>query len=89
MPKKLSLTQQWMLDQGDVMTEHYLRALELLALRCCDLADRVDAGSIGFIDAVDMAYSAACWSGLVESVGDDAVQRVLFAAFATTTRGPA
>ena len=63
-----------------------MRQLELLALRCCDLAERVEAGTIGFIDAVDMAYSAAVWSGLVESVGDDAVQKIMFAAFATAPR---
>jgi hypothetical protein len=29
-----------------------------------------------------MAYSAAIWSGLVDAVGDDVVQKVLAAAFA-------
>jgi len=55
--------------------------LKLLALRCIDLADRVIAGQLQFIDAVDMAYSAAQWAGLTESVGDDVVQKVLAAAF--------
>jgi hypothetical protein len=37
---------------------------------------------------VDTAYSAAVWSGLVDSVGDDAVQKVLQAAFGTCRRPP-
>lgn len=69
--------------------EHHMRTLELLALRCCDLSERVEANTISFLDAVDMAYSAAVWSGLIDSVGDDAVQKVMYAAFATTTRRPA
>jgi hypothetical protein len=56
--------------------------LELFAVRTSELADRVTANQITFIDAIDMAYSAAQWSGLIDSVGDDAVQKVLAAAFA-------
>jgi hypothetical protein len=55
--------------------------LELFAIRCSELADRVSAGKIKFIDAVDMAHSAAIWSGLVDGAGDDAVQVVMAAAF--------
>jgi hypothetical protein len=55
--------------------------LSLLAIRASELADRVQCGEIGFIDAVDMAYSAAQWSGLTETTGDDAVQKILAAAF--------
>ncbi len=55
--------------------------LELLALRASELADRVAAGQLAFIDAVDLAYSAAQWSGLTETAGDDMVQKVLAAAF--------
>jgi hypothetical protein len=58
-----------------------VRQLELLAIRSGELGDRVAAGKIGFLDAVDMAYSAAVWSGLVDNAGDDAVQAVLAAAF--------
>jgi hypothetical protein len=58
---------------------HATRQLELLALRVLDLADR---GQIEFIEAVDLGYSAAEWSGLIESVGDDVVQRTLAACFA-------
>ena len=60
--------------------------IELFAIRASELADRVAAGQISFIDAVDMAYSAAVWSGLTESVGDDIVQAILAAAFANARR---
>jgi hypothetical protein len=62
------------------------RQLELLALRALDLADRCADGQIGFIDAVDMAYSAAQWAGLDESLGDDLIQATLAAAFANARR---
>jgi hypothetical protein len=45
------------------------------------LADRVIAGKLAFIDAIDMAYSAAEWSGLIDAAGDDAVQKIMAAAF--------
>jgi hypothetical protein len=61
--------------------------LKVLALRCLELADRVIAGQLLFIDAVDIAYTAAEWAGLTESVGDDVVQKVLAAAFMHVTRG--
>jgi hypothetical protein len=62
------------------------RQLEILALRSLELADRAAAGQLPFIDAVDMAYSAAQWAGLPESVGDDIVQATLAAAFANARR---
>lgn len=58
------------------------RQIELFAIRCSELADRVAGGQIAFTEAVNMAYSAAQWSGLIDSVGDDAVQKVMTAAFA-------
>jgi hypothetical protein len=61
--------------------------LELFARRCLELADRVAENKIGFLDAVDMAYSAAQWSGLTDNVGDDIVQACMAAAFANA-RGP-
>jgi hypothetical protein len=64
------------------------RRLEILALRGLELADRVAEGSIKFIDAVDVAYDAALWSGLVDLVGDDIVQATLAAAFANARRAP-
>jgi hypothetical protein len=63
------------------------RQLVVLALRSLELADRVAVGEIPFLDAVDMAYEAALWSGLTETVGDDIVQATLAAAFANA-RGP-
>jgi hypothetical protein len=56
-------------------------AQELFLIRVCELADRVTDGKIGFIDAVDMAHTSAVWSGLVDDIGDDAVQRLMAAAF--------
>jgi hypothetical protein len=60
--------------------------LSLLGIRADELADRVRLGEIGFIDAVDMAYSAAQWSGVTESAGEDAVQKILAAAFGNIGR---
>jgi hypothetical protein len=62
------------------------RRLEILALRCLELGDQVAAGQMKFLDAVDLAYEAALWSGLVQSVGDDIVQATLAAAFANARR---
>jgi hypothetical protein len=55
--------------------------LDLFRARCHDLIERVNVGSIGFIEGVDLAYSAAIWSSLVDDVGDDAVQAVMRDAF--------
>ena len=55
--------------------------LDLLFERATALADRTRDGSLAFLDAVDMAYSAADWSGLVDRYGDDVVQLVLADAF--------
>jgi hypothetical protein len=74
------------------------RQLEIFALRCLELADRVAAREIDFLDAVDLAYSAAIWgdlpnaletSGLINTEvtnGDDIVQATLAAAFANSRR---
>jgi hypothetical protein len=58
------------------------RQLEILAMRSLELADRVAAGELAFLEAVDLAYSAAVWAGLVETVGDDVIQATLAACFA-------
>jgi len=60
--------------------------LEILALRSLELADRVAAGQLAFLDAVDLAYEAAQWAGLVETVGDDVIQGCLAACFANARR---
>jgi hypothetical protein len=73
------------------------RQLEVLALRGIELADRVAAGQLRFLDAVDLAYEAAVWAGLPEAIdksgliagiltGDDIVQATLAAAFANARR---
>jgi hypothetical protein len=77
------------------------RQLEILAIRSGELADRVAAGQLGFIDAVDIAYSAAVWADLPRAIeraglidkssictGDDIVQSVLAAAFANAKQPP-
>jgi hypothetical protein len=64
----------------------YSRQLEILAIRALELADQVAAGQLRFLDAVDLAYEAACWSGLVQAIGDDVVQATLAAAFANARR---
>lgn len=55
--------------------------LDLFGSRVAELVERVRFGTLGFIDAVDMAYSAAIWSGLIDDVGDDLVQSTIAGAF--------
>jgi hypothetical protein len=62
------------------------KQLELFALRSFDFADRVEAGEIKFLDAIDTLYHAAVASGLVDAVGDDIVQETLAAAFRSVRR---
>jgi hypothetical protein len=62
------------------------RQLAIFAQRSFELADRVAAGELELIDGVDMAFEAARWSGLTESVGDDLVQGILAEAFAGVQR---
>jgi hypothetical protein len=47
------------------------KQLELFTLRSFDFADRVEAGEVKFLDAVDVLYHGAVASGLVDAVGDD------------------
>jgi hypothetical protein len=56
-------------------------ALDLLLDRACVLADRVKSGEISFLDAIDFAYSAADFTGMVHRHGDDEIQKILAAAF--------
>jgi hypothetical protein len=55
--------------------------LALLFDRCTTLATRVRDGDLAFVDAVDMAYTAADFAGLVDRYGDDSIQGVLAEAF--------
>ena len=68
------------------MSSNANKQIQLFAIRSSELADRVHQGRLPLIEAVDMAYSAACWSGLIDDVGDDNVQKILAAAFATVER---
>ena len=68
--------------RGPTVTDDFTsRQLEIFASRSRELAVRVAAGQVTFLDAVDLLYSAAEWAGLVENVGDDVVQAVLVTAF--------
>jgi hypothetical protein len=58
------------------------RQLEIFTLRCLVFADRVAARQIAFLDATDLLYDAAVWSGLVDAVGDDLVQACMAECFA-------
>jgi hypothetical protein len=69
-----------------VSERHITRQLAILTLRSFELADRVAVGELKLIDGVDMALEAARWSGLTESIGDDAVQAILAEAFAGAQR---
>jgi len=60
--------------------------LDLLFERCCQLADRVEDGTLGFLDAVDMAWSAAEFAGTIDRTGPDLCQWVLACAFVGTRR---
>jgi hypothetical protein len=62
------------------------RQLEIFAIRCLEIADRVAENQLAFLDGVDLAYSAAQWSGLTDAVGDDIVQATMAAAFANARR---
>jgi hypothetical protein len=55
--------------------------LVLFERRCQTLADRVGYQQLNFVDAVDLAYDAAIWSGLADAVGDDMVQATMANAF--------
>ena len=63
--------------------------LEIFHERSVQLAYRVRRGELAFIDAVDMAYSAADFAGLVEHYGDDEVQQILARAFMDARPTPA
>jgi hypothetical protein len=61
--------------------------LDLLYARSCTMADRVKAGEVPFIEAVDFMWEAAEWSGTVDRVGPDLVQHVLACAFMGVPKG--
>jgi hypothetical protein len=60
--------------------------LKLFTVRCAELAQRVARKEVAFLDAIDVAYDAAIWSGLADNVGDDAVQAAMAAAFLNARR---
>jgi hypothetical protein len=73
--------------EGARSVQRITHQIEILALRSIELADRVAAGEIKFLDAVDLAYDAALWADLPvintdKITGDDIVQATIAAAFA-------
>lgn len=88
-------------DKPEITKHRITKRLELFALRCFELADRVTAGELEFIDAVDLAYSAAVWADLPNAIdasglidrnrsgapcGDDIIQHTISVAFANVRR---
>lgn len=72
---------------GELPTRNQLAILiGIFEDRCLVLAARARAGQLPFLDAVDMAQSAAEWAGLVEIIGCDQVQAVLRSAFMNIPR---
>jgi hypothetical protein len=65
------------------MRQYVTHQLEILTLRSLELANRVAAGQLPLIDAVDLAYEAAVWADLTNTVGDDVVQTIIGTAFLT------
>lgn len=62
--------------------EQYIAAqMELFQIKARIMAERVAAGLISKVDGVDMLFSAADYSGLLESVGEDRVQAEMARAF--------
>lgn len=74
------------MSKQEIENTRETRQLEILARRSLELADQVAAGQLEFIDAIDLAYEAACFAGLVKTVGDKVVQATLAAAFANARR---
>jgi hypothetical protein len=59
--------------------------LSLFTIRAGEVFDHVLAGRMNLLDAADMLADAACASGLTAAVGDDAIQKILSAAFASAS----
>ena len=71
---------------GPANEQYPRQQLKLFEHRCQTLAHRVSCNQLNFIDAVDMAYDAATWSGLADAVGDDVVQETMARAFMKVSR---
>ena len=69
------------------MQDNRLRAQDnVLEDRCLEMAARVNAGEVKFLDAIDVLQDAAVASGLADQIGDDAVQEVMADAFMDVRR---
>jgi hypothetical protein len=78
------------LAQGNFRTAEKIWGLEMntkrdplviFSERCRTIASRVREKQIPFIEAVDMAWSAADFAGLIEHYGDDQIQQIMAGAF--------
>lgn len=65
------------LDRQDGRNAFQSYQLDLFGSRCAELVQRINFGAIGFVDAVDIAWEAAVWSGLVDGAGPDRVQEIM------------
>jgi hypothetical protein len=70
-------------------SQYQLDPLDLFFVRSCTVAERVAAGEIPFIEAVDFLWEAAEFAGTINRVGPDQVQAVLAAAFMGIRKGAA
>lgn len=74
------------IDPGNNASNLERQRLELFAVRCQQMVERVNAGAVPFIWGVDCLYDAATWSGLIDDLGDDAVQATMADAFVRARR---
>jgi hypothetical protein len=74
------------INPGNSANDLTRQRLNLFAVRCRQMVDRVNVGAVAFIEAVDLCSEAATWSGLMDDVGVDQVQAVMSTAFAEARR---
>lgn len=59
------------------------RQLEQFTIRAVEIFGAVVEGRTNLFDGVDLLHNAAVASGLADAIGEDSLQRLLVAAFAT------
>lgn len=59
--------------------------LKLFVIRAAQVFDHCLAGTMAIIDAADLLHDAATASGLVARYGEDGIQKVMAAAFASAS----
>jgi hypothetical protein len=53
------------------------RKIDFFELRCFDYAERVNAGDVAFLDAIDLLWDSAVASGLADQIGTDSIQEIM------------